>query len=241
MEYYVAFNKEELEAAMILNSKQSLGDIAVIEENHTIREELPAIMTKKEFFVEKDGKRKWNPFVQFVLENVFSADCIIRTTEPDGSKCHVFFRNDVMILLTKKADREEYVFYFVPYVPKVIGGFTCHYEELKNTMGICNGIKAESFIAEEEPESSEDLIKCIKSKGFRDAFEENVLLTISGEVFGKPAFFGVLFKAEDGCVFAQSEEKYIKAESVDYYDLVARITKWVVEIQGGCIRYGDRV
>lgn len=236
---WVVLNKKELEFIMILFGKTSLQDIAFIDEDYQPDLEAASQMLNKGFFDEDSEGRELNPFVYYVMESVLEADCVIRTFQANGAKCYVYFKSGVMIVLSKQADKDEYVFYFVPYVPKAVGCLSCHYEFLtQQNQGNALG-EVKEIIAENDIAGINDLKEVLKKCSVKNVPDEDFVMAVQGDVFGKPLFFGLLVNTEDGLLFAQSEGRAVVLSEVNGYGALKIIAEWLIEVHGSCISWGE--
>lgn len=237
MEYGIVINKAELSVMLCLLNKSELEHVAAVEEDFFPDADLLDTMEEKTFFIRKDTLG-WNPFVHFVMTGVCGADCVLRTVSKNGSLCYLYFREDEMFLLTHKAGEEEYCIYFVPFIPKAMGGLSLHYDALREMM--------KPYSAEEEigisgeAESMEQLISVLHEElSFlpEDAVPE---ICIEGEIMGEVRYRAAVIHTEDGDLYASSDMQGITCTAADYYTMIEKIAEWVIAIHGNCICWGNR-
>ena len=238
MRKWIALNKEELEMLMVLMGQNELRDIAVIDEGFLPREDVAQGMLQRGFFVESEDGRTLHSFVHFVMWYVFNADCVLHIWEPDSSVCNIYFKSDVMILLSKRADLDEYVFYFVPFIPQAIGGFSYFCQNLTNRMTADSGTDVHEFVAETEPDSIEALLQLLRKNGVGGVTDKSLALSVRGDVFDQPAYYGALLHTADGWMLAQAEDKAVTCSGVDGYELIKKLSDWIIATHGSCISWG---
>lgn len=236
----IALNKKELEIILIIMGENALKDITVIDEGFSIDENIVEEMLKKGFFEETDDGRKMNPFVHFVIWNVCNADCELHSWGPGSSICNIYFKSDVMILLSKKNDAEEYVFYFVPYIPQAIGGFSYFYSELTDSMTGENGSEINELAAESDIKQIDDLLRALRENGVNGSTDEQLKFSLRGDVFGESALFGALLKTDDGWMFAQVEDRFVTYSQVNGFGMLKKISEWIIATHGSCISWGKK-
>ena len=235
---WIVVKKEELELLMIIMGKERLNEVTAINENYSPSESIIDNIVKKGFFEDADGGRQMNSFVHFVMWNVFNADCVLYTWKPDSSICYIYFKSDVMILLTKDADSENYVFYFVPYIPQAIGGFSYCLKALTDRLTGENSEEINEIIADSEIKQIDDILDSLRERSKDEAEGGTLELTLRGDVFDEPVIFGALINQSDKWLFAQAEDRVITYSSVDGYGMLKKISEWIIATHGSCINWG---
>lgn len=238
MKNWIVLTKEEIKLIMIIMEKTVLPDIAEIDETFSPRDDIVKEMLKKGFFEETGDGRKLISFVHFVMWNVINADCVLHSRGKDASICNIYFKSDVMILLSKKADSDSFVFHFTPYIPQAIGGFSYYYEQLTNFVTGKNEAEIKEIYVENELKKVDDLLHALCENGIYEANKEQIAFSLQGDVFDKPVFFGVLLKTFDRWLFAQAEDKVITYSGVDGFGMLKKISEWIIATHGSCVSWG---
>ena len=238
MPNWIVITKEEIKIIMILMGKSALPDIADIDETFSPNDDIVNEMLKKGFFEETNDGRRFNSFVHFVMWNVLNADCVLHSRGSDDSICNIYFKSDVMILLSKKPDSDSFVFHFVPYIPQAIGGFSYYYEPLTNSVKGKNEEEIKEINFGSELNKIDDLLHALCENGINEAREDQLAFSLRGDVFDKPVFFGALLKTSDGWLFAQADDKVITYSGVDGYGMLKKISEWIIATHGSCISWG---
>lgn len=133
MEYWVAMNKKELQIALILLESMELAGVVEVDPLYKPQKTDFEKMIEKRFFEQDDTGVSWNPFVKMVLSSAVHAQSMLEIKN-DKFLRKIYFISETMILLTKDTDEDIYFFYYVPLIPKAIGGLAKSLEKLKKAM-----------------------------------------------------------------------------------------------------------
>ena len=233
MEYWVSMTEEEIQASMVLFGVSKLEGITELREDQELQPSIFEEMLKKGFFVEKSSQRSWNSFVEAVLRCVFYAQSGMRVRVPGGPLCCLYFRYDNMVSMSEKQNELHYMLYYVPLLPKAIGGLA---RELK-TPAIM------SYQAANTQSSTAQLPKQVNSsKALSDVLIEaeipgipkclETLLMADGDCFGTPGLCEVLVRTTEGTVLVSQESDTLRVKSAAYYEYLEDISGWIVKTHG---------
>lgn len=235
MEHGIIINENELRVMLCLLDKRELSDVVKVEEGFSPEEGLIGQMEQKRFFIRDEGL-DWNPFVHFVVSGVVDADCVLKTFTQDGSLCFLYFKEDEMFLLTRKADDSEIHIYFVPFIPKAIGGVSLFFDDLRETMQpLAVGDTALTAGAE-----NADQIKDLLMKKSLLPAESGIAIRIQGEVLGERQYVAAVLVSGEGCVYASGDGQTVTCVAADYYTMIKKMADWAIEAHANCICWGNQ-
>ena len=235
MEYWVVMNKEELKVALVLLEKESLPGIIEIEPDYMPELSTLQMMLDKHFFEEGDGGRKWSPFVRAVLTCAFYAQSELRIEDNSEMVCRLYFYDESMVMLTKGTEEDQFVFYYVPLLPKAIGCLAKCLEGFEDEMVADDSRAAVSFTNLSEINSASSLISVICES---DLFSDRALprLTVEGWLMGELDLIKALLQAHDGFWLAGLDDNEVQMIPVDYYEFIQDLSRWIVRTHGQSIR-----
>lgn len=129
MEYWVAMNETELKTSLLLLEKMELTGVISIEPDFKPEEKSLAEMLEKYFFEQTNDGVSWNPFVKMVLWIAANAQSELSIQGGTYMSCRLYFYDETMILMTRDMEEDLFIFYYVPLLPKAIGGIAKYLEE----------------------------------------------------------------------------------------------------------------
>lgn len=231
MEYYVSMQEEELKIAIILFGVRQLDDVIKIEDDYVLDEEVIDTMIKKGFFEGESNNRNWNKFVRFVLNSVINAEYVLFTKKPDGSLCNLYFDTDNIILLTKNEGETNYTFYYVPFIPKAVGGVAKFYEYLECYNANNENSSINSINVEEELCSAKDVMRALKdNKTISNNAKE--VLQVKAMYNDKCFLFSIITEESNELILHTIKEKQIRSSKVTFYNWLQRLTQDIAYIHG---------
>ena len=233
----LVLKKEEIEIIMILMGENSLPDIAELGEDYAPDGKLAEEMVQKGIFTEDENGRKLHSFVHFIMWNVLKAECVLRSWQQDGTMTFLYFKSDVMILLSKKADSDEYIFYLTPFIPQAVGGFTSCCKPLIERMTGENSEEILEMTAANELTQCSEIPAVLRANGMNEATDEALVFSVRGDIFDRPAYFAAVLQTSSGWLFAQAEDKLVTCSAVNGYGMMSKLSEWIIATHGSCISW----
>ncbi|WP_298069900.1 hypothetical protein [uncultured Mailhella sp.] len=229
-------NETELKVSLLLLNKMELPGVISVEPDFAPEpESLDGMLTKG--FIKRDGDGTgWNPFVKMVLWTAVNAQSELSVKGGTRILCRLYFYEETMILMTKDMDKELFVFYYVPLLPKAIGGLAKCLETLELLMP--SGASGKRKIVSLPPEAADDfeLLKSLSMyAGLNQIDRELTPVTVDGWCFSEHSLERVLIETEDGIWLARREGDHLELESVGFYDFIQSISPWIVQTHGKSI------
>ena len=120
MKYWVRMNKEELQIALLLMKETELTGVLKVDPDFEPEKSKIDEMIRKKFLKQEDSKVSWNPFVKMIVWSVTHAQSVLKINIPNKALRHIYFYDEIMILLSKDHEEDIYTFYFVPVLPEAI-------------------------------------------------------------------------------------------------------------------------
>ena len=234
MNQWFALNADELAVIMLLMERTELKDVFSVGEDYTPDQQVIDKMAEKQFFLETEDGRDWNPLIHFVMWNVLNADCTLRIDRKNEIAYCVYFKNDVMVLLEKRKTDPGYIFYLIPYIPDAVGGVAKMLDDLNGELKA--GADLETVFPETAPEDLDELTALLKKEAYPSLTEKDILLRTEGCAYGAPIVLGEVILTSEGCVYAESDGAALNCTGTDYYGLVTKLSEWIISIHGSCIR-----
>lgn len=236
MEYWVAMNEKELQITLLLLKKASLPGVLELRSDFSPKENDLHEMAKKRFFEDGDTGTRWNPFVKTVLWCAVNAQSELRVDQENQILCRLYFYSETMILLVKEAKQDLYVFYFVPLLPKAIGGLAKCLENLEtimppNAMGDSRSLSLPSEVIKEH-KSVSSMLEYAVPDWKRGDFTP---LSVNGWCFGEHTIERVLIKSDGTFYITRSDEDMLHLNTVGYFDFIQHISRWIVQTHGRSI------
>ncbi len=227
LEYWVAMDREELQVSLLLLHKTELPGVLQVDAGFTPDKTCLDRMQAKGFFERQaDGSNRWSPFVKMVLWTAANPESVL-SIQGRGVQSRLYFRGDTMILETKDPDSDLFLFYYVPLIPKAVGGLASSLKQLEQSMGssAAGKCKTVSIPAGTAPDTS-----------LKEILHSNsAVVSIDGWRFGEQALEQVLLEDADGFWLAKRDGDTISLESVGFYDFIQSQTVWIAETHGKSI------
>lgn len=236
MEYWVAMNETELKISLLLLNKMELPGVISVEPDFTPKpESLDGMLTKGFFKCDGDGIG-WDPFVKMVLWTAANAQSELSVRGGTRLLCRLYFYGETMILMTKDEDNEVFVFYYVPLLPKAIGGLAKCLEPLERVMP-SNATDKRKIIPLPPAvvEDGEPLELLSIYAGLEQTDQEPTPVTVDGWRFGEHSLERLLLETEDTFWIAKKEEDHLELVSVGFFDFMQSISPWIVQTHGKSI------
>lgn len=241
MQYYVCMNERELKIALLLMQKLELKNVISVDDDFSYDEDLIQVMLKKKFLKMEDNHCKWNPFVQMIFHIMINSMGCMYQVQSDGSVCHFYYWKDAVVMLSKKSEETQYVFYLVSLVPKMIGGMAKCHERFEKQMPPVTAYEKETLAVVETDRDSlfiqNELVKrnlCLSEGDIQirfDAYWDNNL-----------HYAAVLFKRNDGkYILAEGTHAELEMQEVDYYSMIQTVSKIMIEMHGRSIQMAGGV
>ena len=121
MEKGFIMTEEEIHTSLLMHGRVSLERITSVKDSFKPELQTLEIMLKKQFFVELNGEKNWNRFVEALLYCAMNPQSEMIIKDGTGECVALYFYMETMVLL-KKNNKNMYEFYYVPLIPKAIGG-----------------------------------------------------------------------------------------------------------------------
>ena len=236
MEYWVAMNEKELQMSLLLLKKTSFPGVLELRSDFSPEENDLREMVKKKFFEDGDTGTRWNPFVKTVLWSAVNAQSELRLDQDGQVLCRLYFYRETMILLVKEAKQDLYVFYFVPLLPKAIGGLAKCLENLETIMppsaiGDSRTLSLPSEVSEESKS-----ISSILEYAFPDCYKGDFTpITVNGWCFGERTIERVMIKTNGTFYITSRNGAMLNLNAVGYFDFIQHISRWIVQTHGRSI------
>ena len=239
MEYWVAMNETELKISLLLLEKIELAGVISVEPDFKPMENNLAEMLEKNFFEQTDDGVSWNPFVKMVLWIAANAQSELSIQGGTHMLCRLYFYDETMILLTKDAEEGLFIFYYVPLLPKAIGGIAKYLEESGVPMLLNSSSKHQRISL--PPDSADDSfpLKELLILSVPTLINNNLLsVTIDGWCFGEHSLENVLFEAKNEFWLASKDRESLYLNSVNFFDFIQSISRWIIGTHGRSIATG---
>lgn len=236
MEYWVAMNETELKVSLLLLNIMDLPGVISIESDFAPEPESIDGMLKKGFFEQDDDGTRWNPFVKMVLWTAANAQSELSIKGGTRILCRLYFYGETMILMMKDMDKNLFVFYYVPLLPKAIGGLAKCIEVLEPVMSSDASGKSKTISLPPEAAYEPDLLKSLSMYAMPDQIDRELTpVTVDGWCFGEHSLERVLFEAKDGYWLTKKEGNNLELESVGFFDFIQDMSHWIVQTHGRSI------
>ncbi len=239
MEYWVAMNETELKISLLLLEKVELAGVIHVE--HDFKPEAKSLseMLAKNFFEQTDGGVSWNPFVKMVLWIAANAQSELSIQGGTYMLCRLYFYDETMILMTRDMEEDLFIFYYVPLLPKAIGGIAKYLEESGVPMLLNSSGKHQRISL--PPDSADDsfLLQELLILSVPTLISNNLLsVTIDGWCFGEHSLENVLFEAKNEFWLASKDRESLYLNSVNFFDFIQSISRWIIRTHGSSIAKG---
>lgn len=239
MEYWVAMNETELKISLLLLEKIELEGVINVEPDFKPEEKSLAEMLEKNFFEQTNDGVSWNPFVKMVLWIAANAQSELSIQGGTYMLCRLYFYDETMILMTRDMEEDLFIFYYVPLLPKAIGGIAKYLEEsgvpmLLNSSGKHQRISLPPDSADDSFPLKELLILSVPT-----LISNNLLsLTIDGWCFGEHSLENILFEVQDEFWLASKDGETLYLSSANFFDFIQSISRWIIRTHGSSIAKG---
>lgn len=236
MEYWIAMNETELQISLLLFGKTDFPGLLKVRPGFFPEETDVRKMEEKKFFEKRDEETVWNPFVKTVLWCSVNAQSELRIDQGDQAVCRLYFYNETMVLMSKDFERDLYVFYYVPLLPKAIGGLAKTLEHLENDMPSDAGDDSQiTRIPAEDQAGAESIaalleaaVPELRSGGFEP-------MLVNGWCLGDHTFETVLIKFRGSFCTADRDENELRLKPVGFFDFIQYMSRWIVRTHGRSI------
>lgn len=239
MEYWVAMNETELKISLLLLEKVELAGVIHVE--HDFKPEAKSLseMLAKNFFEQTDGGVSWNPFVKMVLWIAANAQSELSIQGGTYMLCRLYFYDETMILMTRDMEEDLFIFYYVPLLPKAIGGIAKYLEE-SGVPTLLNSSGKHQKISLPLNHTDDNLpLKDLLMHSVPTLFNNNLLsITIDGWCFGEHSLENVLSEAQDELWLASKDGETLYLNSVNFFDFIQSISHWIIRTHGSSIAKG---
>ncbi len=235
MEYWVAMNAKELQISLLLLQKMELPGVMEVASDFSPQYEDMSEMIRKKFFENGADGVSWNPFVKTVLWCVANAQSELRIDDNQTLR-HLYFYGEEMILMTREASEDLYVFYYVPLLPKAIGGLAKSLSGLETDMPshVSSVVQSIPLPAEIEPDA-------ISVKEVLDAVilhqidHESVFFAVDGWCFGEHSLENLLTSVQNNYTLVSMSGNQLLLKSVGFIDFIQHVSRWIVRTHGRSI------
>ena len=236
MEYWVAMQEDELQVAMMLLGKRGLPGITEIDDTFEPDPALIERMVEKKFLEKTEHGMGWNPFVQTVMWCAAHAQSELRVSGSHGFLLRLFFYGEDMVLMRREQDEDMFRFFYVPLLPKAIGGLARFLEDLEPAMPPRDKSEAFSLTVPERQEYGADLLLALLTEcGPAEGADEPAQLMIDGWTFGAHTLALGLAQTKRGVLLASPDDAQLKLEPTDYYHFLETVSRWIVRTHGQSI------
>lgn len=239
MEYWVAMNETELKISLLLLEKVELAGVIHVEPDFKPEAKSLAEMLEKNFFEQTGNGVSWNPFVKMVLWTAANAQSELSIQSGTHMLCRLYFYDETMILLTKDMEEGLFIFYYVPLLPKAIGGIAKYLEESGVPIPLNSSGKHQSTLLPADSADDSLPLKELLVNSVPTLISNNLLpLTIDGWCFGAHSLENVLFRAQDEFWLASKDGENLYLNSVNFFDFIQSISRWIIRTHGRSIAIG---
>lgn len=237
MEYWVAMNKMELQTALLFLEKMSIPGIIEVGSDALPEEAVLREMVKKNFFRNSENGTIWNPFVKTTLWCALNAQSELRINGSSQIVLRLYFYDETMILLVADPDNEQYIFYYVPLLPKAIGGLSKNLERLEAIMPARATNKTQSIPLPLNSSLEPEPMVLTLSQAVENQIQSDIFpLTIDGWCLGQHSLESVLIETQKGFWVVNRDDHAIWLTSVGFFDFVESISRWIVRTHGQSIK-----
>lgn len=239
MEYWVAMNETELKTSLLLLEKMELTGVISIEPDFKPEEKSLAEMLEKYFFEQTNDGVSWNPFVKMVLWIAANAQSELSIQGGTYMSCRLYFYDETMILMTRDMEEDLFIFYYVPLLPKAIGGIAKYLEESGVPMLLNSSGKHQRITLPPNPADDSLPLKDLLMHSAPTLISNNLLsVTIDGWCLGTHSLENVLFEAQDEFWLASKDGGTLYFNSVNFFDFIQSISRWIIRTHGSSIAKG---
>lgn len=239
MEYWVVMDKAELQTALLLLGKMSIPGIVDVIPDVFPEENVLQEMVKKRFFITGESGTVWNPFVKTTLWCAVNAQSELRISGTRKIVLRLYFYDETMVLLVADSESEQYVFYYVPLLPKAIGGLSSNLEKLEAIMP--------AYVASETHNIPMPLELSLNSATTISALTQALPghiqndfspLTIDGCCLGEHSLERVLIETKEcfWLVEKGDDDHALQLTSVGFFNFIESISRWIVRTHGQSIK-----
>lgn len=241
MEYWVAMNRKELQISLLLLKMMDLPGVLALDPDFFPQQSDLEKMLEKRFFEAKGDRKTWNPFVKTVLWSAANAQSELRIKGAGQMQCHLYFHNDDMVLMTREFDPELYIFYYVPLLPKAIGGLAKCLEALEAMMQPDAAGEPQSIFLPLDGTSGAESVAVLSARTIPGQLRSEYLpLTVDGWCFGEHSLENVLIRTQNGFGIAARDHDRLLWNPVGFYDFIQHISRWIVRAHGQSIAAKER-
>lgn len=237
MECWVAMNKAELQTSLLLLNKTGLPGVIDVSLDTLPAEAVLQDMVKKKFLECGKNGMMWNTFVKTTLWCVVHAQSELRISGVGQVFLRLYFYNETMILLVIEPDNDQYIFYYVPLLPKAIGGLAKNLERLEIALPSSVAIKTQAIsILSEERIDSRSTISLLE-QAIPDQLHNDIFpITIDGWCLGEHTLESALIGLQEDFWTANKDDHGLLLTSVGFYDFVQYLSRWIVQTHGQSIK-----
>lgn len=223
MEYFVAMDRKELQVALLLLNKTELPGVLQVEDGFSPDQACLDGMLSKGFFERKDSGNGWSPFVKMVLWTAANPESVL-AIQGDGVQSRLYFYGETMILQTRDPERDLFLFYYVPLIPKAIGGLASTLGTLEQVMGNSTAGKSKT-------------VPIPADTSLKDALSQagSQVITVDGWRFDEHVLEQAILQDEGGFWLAKRDGDNASLESIGFYDFIQSLTVWIAETHGKSI------
>ncbi len=222
MEYFVAMDRKELQVSLLLLNKTELPGVLQVEDGFAPEQACLDGMLSKGFFEKKDSGTGWTPFVKMVLWTAANPESVL-SIQGDGIQSRLYFYGETMILETRDPERDLFLFYYVPLIPKAIGGLASTLGQLEQAMGDSAAGKSKT-------------IPIPGAVSLKEALQGgSQVITVDGWRFAEHVLEQAILQDEDGFWLAKRDGDNASLESAGFYDFIQSLTVWIAETHGKSI------
>lgn len=237
MEYWVAMNKTELQTALLFLEKMSIPGIIEVGSDVLPEEAVLREMVKKRFFRNSTNGTVWNPFVKTTLWCALNAQSELRINGGSQIVLRLYFYDETMILLVADSDNEQYIFYYVPLLPKAIGGLSKNLERLETIMPARTTNKTQGIPVLLKSSLDSESTVLASSQAIPNQVQNGFFpLTIDGWCLGQHTLESVLIETQKGFWSVTKSDCAIWLTSAGFFDFVESISRWIVRTHGQSIQ-----
>lgn len=238
MKYWVRMNKEELQIALLLMKETELTGVLKVDPDFEPEKSKIDEMIRKKFLKQEDSKVSWNPFVKMIVWSVTHAQSVLKINIPNKALRHIYFYDEIMILLSKDHEEDIYTFYFVPVLPEAIGGLANTLEELKEIMPEKGKAEAKKIPILSEKEKELELTEIISEINDIDIVAEHFEpIVVNSDIFGKHDVQNVVVKMQEIFWWVERKDENVFFYPVEFYELMEFIAKKIVRMHGASIAF----
>lgn len=144
-----------------------------------------------------------------------------------------------MVLLVADSESEQYIFYYVPLLPKAIGGLSSNLERLETIMPACVASETCNIPMPLELSLNSAITISTLAQALPDHIQNDIFpLTIDGWCLGEHSIESVLIETKECFWFVEkgNDDRAFQLTSVGFFDFIESISHWIVRTHGQSIK-----